>query len=147
MELFIQRLPKQRLLAISIGICYLWFGVLKFFPGLSPADMLAKETISMLTFGYLAPGISIVILAVWEVLIGLALIFNLYIKQVVILTLVHMVCTFTPLLFFPELSFNEAPFTLTLIGQYIMKNLIIISALLMLYPSKALVLEANTQRS
>ena len=46
MELFIHRLPKQRLLAISIGICYLWFGVLKFFPGLSPADTLAKETIS-----------------------------------------------------------------------------------------------------
>jgi hypothetical protein len=45
-----------------------------------------------------------------------------------------MVCTFTPLIFFPELSFNYAPFTLTLVGQYIMKNLIIIVALLILYP-------------
>ena len=144
MDLIIQRLPKKRLLAISIGICYLWFGILKFFPGLSPADMLAKDTISMLTFGFVSPTVSIVLLAVWEVAIGLALIFNLYIRQVIVLTLVHMVCTFTPLLFFPELSFQQAPFTLTLVGQYIIKNLIIVSALLMLYPAKNLELERTS---
>lgn len=147
MELFLHRLPKKRLLAISIGICYLWFGVLKFFPGLSPADSLAKETITVLTFGYLSASTSIVILAIWEVALGLALIFQLYIRQVVLLTLVHMLCTFTPLLFFPDLSFNEAPFSLTLVGQYIMKNLVIISALLMLYPGNPPVLETRAQSS
>ena len=48
-----------------------------------------------------------------------------------------MVLTFTPLVFFPDLSFNDYPFSLTLIGQYIMKNLIIISALIVICPPKS----------
>lgn len=40
-----------------------------------------------------------------------------------------MVLTFTPLVFFPELIFNENLLTLTLLGQYIIKNLIILGAL------------------
>ena len=135
MELLLKNLPdKKRLLAISIGICYFWFGALKFFPGLSPADMLAKQTIDLLTFGLIPSKTSIVLLAIWEVAIGIGLIFNIKIEKVIVLTLIHMVCTFIPLILFPELSFNQAPFTLTLIGQYIMKNLIIITALLILYP-------------
>jgi uncharacterized membrane protein YkgB len=134
MKNFTKNLSTERLLAISIGICYFWFGVLKFFPGLSPADSLAKETINSLTFGLIPSDVSIILLAIWEVGIGICLILNIQIRRVIILTLVHMVCTFTPLIFFPELSFNYAPFTLTLVGQYIMKNLIIIVALLILYP-------------
>ena len=134
MKLFTQNLSKEKLLAISIGICYLWFGTLKFFPGLSPADALAKDTIHSLTFGLIPSDISILLLAIWEVTIGVCLIFNLQIRRIIILTLIHMILTFTPLVFLPEVSFNHAPFTLTLIGQYIMKNLVIIVALLMLYP-------------
>jgi hypothetical protein len=40
-----------RLLRISVGIVFLWFGVLKFFPGLSPAQTLATNTMHILTFG------------------------------------------------------------------------------------------------
>lgn len=137
MQLFSKNISKERLLAISIGICYLWFGALKFFPGLSPADSLAKETIHALTLGLVPSDISIILLAIWEVLIGVCLILNVQIRKIIVLTLIHMVCTFTPLIFFPELSFNHAPFTLTLVGQYIMKNLIIIVALLMIYPPKS----------
>ena len=39
------------LLRISLGIVFLWFGALKFFPGLSPASDLAARTIEMLSFG------------------------------------------------------------------------------------------------
>ena len=46
---------------------------------------------------------------------------------------IHMGCTFLPLIFFPSLSFSAAPFGLSLIGQYIIKNLVFISALLYLY--------------
>ncbi len=136
MELLINSLPnKKRLLAISIGICYLWFGALKFFPGLSPADMLAKQTIDMLTFGLIPSNVSIILLAILEVGIGLGLILNIKIQKIIIFTLAHMACTFLPLILFPDLSFNESFFTLTLVGQYIMKNLIIITALLILYPT------------
>ena len=127
---------RMKILAISIGIVYLWFGMLKFFPGLSPAESLAIDTIHNLTFGLIQPKVSIVMLAVWEITIGLLFIFAPLNRIVISLTLVHMVLTFTPLLFFPDLSFNNYPFSLTLVGQYIMKNLIIISALIVIYPPK-----------
>ena len=53
------------LLRISLGINFLWFGLLKFFPGLSPAQDLATNTIEQLTFGLVEPSASIYILATW----------------------------------------------------------------------------------
>ena len=41
---------KLKLLAISIGLIYVWFGALKFFQELSPAESLATETIDAMTF-------------------------------------------------------------------------------------------------
>ena len=143
MDNFINSLRKERLLAISIGLVYLWFGALKFFPGLSPADALAKDTIHHLTFGLIPSYISILILAVWEVAVGLCLIFNFQLKTTVVLVLTHIILTFTPLFFFPDLSFQEAPFTLTLVGQYIMKNIIIFCALLMIYPDQNRLMISN----
>lgn len=131
---FITRINKHRLLAISIGIIYLWFGALKFFPELSPADALAKQTITFLTFGFLPENVSILILAIIEVIIGLFLISNFQIKKIVIAAILHLTFTFIPVLFFPEISFSQAPFVLTLVGQYIIKNIVIISALLFIYP-------------
>lgn len=127
---------KMKILAISIGVVYLWFGMLKFFPELSSAEGLAIDTISNLTFGLLSPKISIVLLAIWEITIGLLFIFGPRNRVVIMLAVVHMILTFTPLLLFPDLSFNSVPFSLTLVGQYIMKNLIIISALIVIYPPK-----------
>lgn len=121
------------LLAVTIGLVYLWFGVLKFFPGLSPADELAAKTIDALTFSYISSNISIVLLAIWETLVGILLIINKFRKQVIVLALIHILCTFTPLILFPELSFTNSPFGFSLIGQYIFKNIVIIGALLVLF--------------
>ncbi|MDO6605081.1 doxx family protein [Arenibacter palladensis] len=123
-----------RILGISIGIIYLWFGLLKFFPGLSPADILAKQTISLLTFNSIPENIGILLLAIIEVAIGLCLIFKIQLKIVIIAALIHLVLTFIPVVFFPEISFSQAPFSLTLVGQYIIKNIVIISALFLIYP-------------
>ncbi len=46
------------LLRISLGIVFLWFGVLKFFPELSPAEELATRTIEVLTLGIVQPALS-----------------------------------------------------------------------------------------
>jgi uncharacterized membrane protein YphA (DoxX/SURF4 family) len=128
------KLNKTRLLAISIGIVYLFFGFLKFFPETSPADHLAKDTISQLTFGLIPPDISILLLAIMETGIGLFLIAKIATKTIIWVAIFHITMTFTPLLFFPDLSFTEAPFVPTLLGQYIVKNLIIFCALLCIYP-------------
>ena len=127
-----EQITGCRFLAISIGLVYLWFGALKFFPHLSPAEDLAKNTITVLTFGFIPPNVSIILLAIWETIIGVFLILNVFRRPIIILALVHMVFTFTPLMFFPKESFN-LPFVFTLLGQYIFKNLIIIAALFILY--------------
>lgn len=121
-----------RYLGISIGIIYVWFGALKFFPAYSPAETLAIDTITSLFGGLIPAKMAILLLASWEVGVGLLLIFNLFRKPVVLLALAHMVLTFTPLFLFPEASFT-GPFCFTLVGQYIVKNLVIIGALLILY--------------
>jgi uncharacterized membrane protein YkgB len=117
------------ILRISIGVIYIWFGVLKFFPGVSPAEDLAKETIHLLTFRLIEPDLSLLLLAIWETAIGVLLLAGAYSRWVIRIVLVHMICTFTPLFLLPALSFTAAPFSLTLVGQYIIKNIVIISAL------------------
>jgi len=117
------------ILRISIGIIYLWFGLLKFFPGVSPAEELAKETIHLLTFGLIKPEISLLLLALWETIIGLLLMSGYFTRLVIKFVIVHMICTFTPLFLLPNNSFNSAPLALTLVGQYIIKNIVIVSAL------------------
>jgi len=120
------------ILRVSIGIIYLWFGMLKFFPHLSPAEDLAKETIQMLTFGFIPPALSLILLAGWETIIGLLLITGCFRKAALPLVVLHMICTFTPLILLPHLSFTHLPYALTLVGQYIIKNIVIVSALLVI---------------
>lgn len=129
----IQQIRSNHILAISIGIIYLWFGILKFFPGVSPAEVLAKNTITTLSFELIPEKISILLLAIWETLVGLFLLLNTYRKAVIKMALIHMLFTFTPLLLFPDLAFGALPFQFTMVGQYIFKNLIIVAVLISLY--------------
>ncbi len=116
------------ILRVSLGINFLWFGVLKFFPGLSPAQDLATDTIEILTFGLLQPETSIWILASWETLIGLGLIAGVYLRATLLLLFVQMLGTLTPLILFPAETFAVLPYAPTLEGQYIIKNVVLISA-------------------
>jgi uncharacterized membrane protein YkgB len=116
------------LLRVSLGLVFVWFGVLKFFPGLSPAQDLATETISLLTFGIITPNISLPMLAAWETLIGLGLITGKYMRVTLLLLFGQMLGTVTPLFLFPDASFTAFPIAPTLEGQYIIKNLVLVSA-------------------
>ncbi|NKQ41807.1 MAG: DoxX family protein [Sulfurovum sp.] len=120
------------LLRISIGVIFFWFGILKFFPGLSPAEALSTQTVSLLSFGTIPPEVSIRVLATWEVLIGIGLIFGVYMRFTLFLLFTQMLGTFTPLFLFPELSFTKIPYAFTIEGQYIVKNIVIVSAGLVL---------------
>ena len=115
-------------LRISLGIIFFWFGFLKFFHGVSSAETIATKTISVLTFGLIEPAVSIIILAVWESIIGLGLLFNRFLREILFLLFLQMLGTITPLFFFPAETFNIFPFVPTLEGQYIIKILILISA-------------------
>ena len=117
-----------RFLRISMGIVFLWFGALKFFPGLSPAADLATRTIERMTFGLIAPDVSILILATWEILIGLGLILGIFMRATLLLLFLQMLGTITPIFLFPQEVFTVIPYAPTLEGQYIFKNMVLISA-------------------
>jgi uncharacterized membrane protein YkgB len=121
-----------KLLRISLGIVFFWFGVLKFFPGLSPAQDLAIKTMSLLTFGLIRAPLELIILATWECLIGLGLIFRLFMRATLFLLFLQMLGTITPLIFFPYEVFTRIPYAPSLEGQYIIKNLVLISAALVI---------------
>lgn len=125
------------MLVISTGIVYTWFGMLKFYPGISPAEDLAQATLDKLTFGLVPSHISYTALAAWEVLIGVAMILNRPRRWIIYLALVHLVFTFTPMFLFPDLCFQRGSIALTLVGQYIVKNVMLLSALLFLLPTEA----------
>jgi uncharacterized membrane protein YphA (DoxX/SURF4 family) len=116
------------LLRISMGIIFLWFGALKFFPGLSPAADLATRTIERLTFGLIAADVSILILAVWKSLIGVGRIFGVFMRATLLLLFLQMLGTILPILLFPQEVFTAFPYAPTLEGQYIFKNMVLISA-------------------
>lgn len=123
---------KNKLLSISIGITYVVFGFLKFFPNVSPAEQLAENTISLLTFDLIPNQISILLLAFWETTIGIFLILNSSAKIILNLAILHILLTFSPILLFPEQVFDLSAPTFTLLGQYIFKNIIILSCLTVL---------------
>ena len=115
-------------LRMALGVVFLWFGALKFFPGLSPAQDLAARTIEVLTFGIVEAGIALPVLAAWECLIGIGLLTGRFLRVTLLLLAVQMVGTMTPLFLFPAETFTQFPIAPTLEGQYIIKNLVLIGA-------------------
>jgi uncharacterized membrane protein YphA (DoxX/SURF4 family) len=116
------------MLRVSLGIVFFWFGVLKFFPGLSPAEDLAARTIATLTFGLVKPAVSLPVLAGWECVIGLGLVTGRFLRSTLVLLFLQMSGTVLPLVFFPGETFSRFPYAATLEGQYIIKNLVLVSA-------------------
>src|SRR5262245_12707522 len=116
------------LLRLSLGGIFFWFGLLKFFPALSPAEALATRTLDMLTLGYLAPHLAMPLLALWETAIGLGLLLGVCPFVTLALLFLHMGGTLTPLVLFPNDVFTHIPYAPTLEAQYILKNVVLISA-------------------
>ncbi len=114
-------LHGHRLLRYSLAIIFIWFGALKLFPGLSPAEQLVANTVFWFDPGWFVP-----VLGAWEVLIGLCLAWRPLIRAALALMALQMAGTFLPLILLPEITWNG--FVPTLEGQYIIKNLVIIAA-------------------
>ena len=116
------------LLRISLGLVFLWFGFLKFFPGVSPAEELVTNTINRLSFGLIPPATAAFLVATLETLIGLGLITGVAMRLTLLLLAFQMVGTAMPILLFPDQVFQIVPIVPTLEGQYIIKNLVLVSA-------------------
>ena len=112
---------------IGLGVVFFWFGALKLVPGLSPAEDLVRHTIY-----FVDPDVFLPVLAIWEMLIGLGLISGKFMRLTLLLLFLQMPGTALPLLILPEVCWTAFPIGLTLEGQYIIKNLVLIGAGLVL---------------
>jgi hypothetical protein len=115
-------------LRLSAGFIYFFFGFLKFFPDLSPAELIAAQSLMRLSLHWLDAATALWWLAVIECAIGLSFLLNVGLRWVFPLFLLHQGSTFIPLVILPELTFKIAPFAPTMEGQYILKNLISVAA-------------------
>jgi putative oxidoreductase len=121
-------LHSVTLLRLSLGVVFLGFGVLKFFPGLSPAAELAGATFSELTFGLVPESLGLLFVAVLETAIGLSLLTGRLLRVGLALLGVAMVGILSPLVVLPEELFHGALWAPTLEGQYVLKDVVLLAA-------------------
>ena len=116
-------------LRLALGVIFIWFGLLKPL-GLSPAEGLVKATVAWMPL--LGPDGWLAVIGWWEVIIGVAFLFHKTLRIAIALLALQMVGTFMPLVMLPEVTFQAGriPYGLTMEGQYIVKNLLIIAAAL-----------------
>ena len=117
-------------LRISFAIIFFWFGILKPL-GWSSAEGLLKATVAWLPFG--EPQTWLAVIGYWEILIGLCFLFKFTTRFAISLLFLQMLGIFMPLVFMPEVTFQNGNVLLpSLEGQYILKNLMIIAGTLVI---------------
>lgn len=114
-------------LRISLGIIFIWFGILKTI-GLSPAEGLVLATVDWMPI--FSAEIWLIIIGWWEVIIGICFLFKPTLRIAIGLLALQMAGTLLPLFILTEVTFQagQVPYAPTMEGQYIIKNLLIISA-------------------
>lgn len=117
-------------LRYSLSVIFIWFGLLKPL-GISPAAPLVKETVEWIPV-ISAPWVDII--GWWEVLIGITFLFKKTVRLAIPLLALQMVGTLMPLVLLPSIVYQAGhiPYGLTMEGQYIIKNILIISAALVI---------------
>lgn len=116
-------------LRVSLAVIFIWFGLLKPL-GLSPAGPLVEATVGWMPV--FTPTQWVSVIGWWEVAIGVTFLFRPTLRIAIGLLFLQMAGTFLPLVMLPEITFQPGryPFVPTIEGQYIVKNLLIISAAL-----------------
>lgn len=116
------------LLRIGLGIVFVGFGSLKLFPDVSPAEDLAVDTLDFLTFGVVPARVGVAILATLECAIGLGLITGKFLRLTLVLLGFQMIGAISPLFLFSAELFSGPFHAPTLEGQYVIKDVVLISA-------------------
>ena len=107
----------------ALGIVFIWFGVLKVI-GKSPVEDLVADTAYFLPSGFVVPTIG-----VFEIIVGLGLLIPVALRLTLLLFWAQMAGTFLVLVLHPGLSFQDGnPLLLTVTGEFVIKNLVLITA-------------------
>jgi uncharacterized membrane protein YphA (DoxX/SURF4 family) len=120
------------ILRVSVGAVFLAFGVLKFFPGVSPAQNLVEKTTDILTLGLVPGAVALVLVATLECIIGLLLVSGRAMRAAVYLLAIQLIGILSPLVLLPGRMFHGPHGAPTLEGQYVLKDIIIVGAALVL---------------
>ena len=111
------------LLRMSLGVVFVWFGALKVADATPVADLVAA-TVPWMDRSWLVP-----LLGGIEVLLGIAMFVGLRLTLVGFTLAAHLVGTFLVLLMQPHVAFQHGnPMLLTTVGEFVVKNLVLISA-------------------
>jgi uncharacterized membrane protein YphA (DoxX/SURF4 family) len=114
------------LLRVSLGLVFLGFGVLKFIPGASPAEALVMRTVDTLTLGVVSGTTAVVLTAVLETFIGLALVTGVGLRAGLVVLAGSLVGIMSPVvLFFGDMFPGGTP---TLEAQYVLKDVVLVTA-------------------
>lgn len=116
------------LLRIGMGLVFLGFGLLKFFPGISPIEDLATRTTTILTLGIFAGHKAMDFVAGLETIIGVCFISGRFLRVGVWLMAAQMIGAMSPLVIFPHELFPGPLHAPTLAAQYIIKDIILVAA-------------------
>jgi uncharacterized membrane protein YphA (DoxX/SURF4 family) len=104
-------------LRLALGFVYFHFGLLKFYPDLSPAELIATQTVMAASFHFLDAHAAQCFLAILETAIGLGFILNFVPRVTFVLFVLHMIGTFLPLVLLPEFTFKIVPLAPNIEGQ------------------------------
>lgn len=114
-------------LQVQLGLLFVWFGALKLF-GASPVEGLIAGTLPWVDRDVVVPALGGV-----EVALGLGLVTGVLLRVVLPVLAAHLVGTFSTFVMLPATMFRDRnPTLLTADGEFVMKNLVLISATLVL---------------
>jgi len=116
------------ILRVAVGAVFFGFGLLKFFPGVSPAEDLTKASTHLLTFGLIPDDVSIVGIAMLECFIGICLISGRWMRVAIWLLAIEFVGILSPIVLLPSRLFAGPHGAPTLEGQYVLKDVILVGA-------------------
>jgi putative oxidoreductase len=120
------------LLRVSLGAVFLAFGVLKLFPGVSPAESLVKATTAHLTFGLVPGPVALAAIGTVECTIGLCLLSGRAMRVAIYLLAILLVGILSPVVVLAPRLFSGPHHAPTLEGQYVLKDIILAAAALVL---------------
>ena len=111
------------ILRISLGVVFLWFGALKVF-GVTPVADLVAATVYWVDPDWFVP-----LLGVVEMLVGAGLILRRAMRTILAIFLAQMAGTFLVLILLPDVAFQDGnPLKLTVEGEFVIKNLVLLAA-------------------
>lgn len=116
---------------LALFIIYFWFGFLKLF-SLSPAGPLVVSLLEVTFLSFIAPDTFLFIFGLFEMLLGIMALVPKLERFTFLLIGLHLITTAMPLFLLRDITWLM-PFVPTLIGQYIFKNLALLSIGLLLF--------------